>query len=377
VIRIRAITRPARRVIAACALGAVAAMLPAVPAAAHSGETAAATHYRSRLVDTSPSTTSAELRLVGHGTHVEMIRRTAREVVAIGYLGEPYLRITSDGVFANAASPTAYTNGTLEPEDAPGGVRPVPSPGPDSLSKAAQQPPTAVTWRRIGSGNSARWHDHRTHWIATALPPAAAANPAVGHRIANWQLKIVADGQQVTARGTLDYLPPPVPSVWWASVLLLAGAVALAGQWRRPVPILGGLLLAAAVVALAEGAARAADAGERAWGVPAALVTGDTYATITALGAVAAAYVAFRNRPVAPFAVALGAVCLAVLAGVTRADVFSYGGVPAAWPALYSRLAVATVTGLGAGIAVAGWLRIKAQPSHPDNAPSHNSDVRV
>jgi hypothetical protein len=56
-------------------------------------------------------------------------------------------------------------------------------------------------------------------------------------------------------------------------------------------------------------------------------------------------------------------VCLAVMAGITRADVFGFGGAPVPWRPLLSRLAVAGTLAIGAGVAVAAWQQLRAERS--------------
>ncbi|MDQ1645838.1 MAG: hypothetical protein QOJ50_2022 [Cryptosporangiaceae bacterium] len=326
------------RLAAACAAGVLAVLVTAAPAAAHSGETATSTAYHSRLVSVSPSVPGARLELDRHGTHVQVTRSGAREVVVLGYQGEPYLKLTADGVYASATSATSYVNEILDPKTRPAGSAPL--------------------WRRIADGPQYRWHDHRTHWIGTALPPAAQADPAHEHRITNWTIGLEVDGRSVTAAGTLDYLPPPQPSLWWAAVLVAAAAVALLGRWPRALGVLLGL---AGLAALAEGIGRSLDYGDAGWAILGGLFGRDTYGTLTALGAVAAGVVAVLRRPAGEFALALAGVCLAVLAGVTRADVFAFGGAPVPWNPLFSRLAVGAALAIGAGVTVAAWQRLRAE----------------
>jgi hypothetical protein len=336
------------RLAAACAAGVLAVLVTGAPAAAHSGETATSTAYHSRLVSVSPSVSGARLELVRHGTHVQVTRSGAREVVVLGYQGEPYLKLTADGVYASATSATSYVNEILDPRTRPAG----------SAASGSGASGSGALWHRIATGPQYRWHDHRTHWIGTALPPAAQADPAHEHRITNWTIGLEVDGRSVTAAGTLDYLPPPEPSLWWAAILVAAAAVGLLGRWPRALGVLLGL---AGLAALAEGIGRSLDYGDAGWAILGGLFGRDTYGTLTALGAVAAGVVAVLRRPAGEFALALAGVCLAVLAGVTRADVFAVGGAPVPWNPLFSRLAVAAALAIGAGVTVAAWQRLRAE----------------
>ena len=41
---------------------------------------------------------------------MELVRTTAKDVQILGYEGEPYIRLGTDGVFVNTNSPAYYTN---------------------------------------------------------------------------------------------------------------------------------------------------------------------------------------------------------------------------------------------------------------------------
>jgi hypothetical protein len=341
---------PGRLAAVVALLGGMGVLVPAAPAAAHAGSARViASDFRTRLLAVTPRVEGLEVRLVSNGKHVEVRNRTGKDVEVSGYSGEPYLRVTPSDVYVNTRSATAYTNKTLDPKTAPPGVSP---------TKADTGAPS---WKRLRTEPVVNWHDHRTHWLPSTLPPAAAAAPDKKHRISNWTVNLTANGTPVRATGTLDYVPPPPVSLWWVGVLIAAGAAALAGRLRRGVPILGGVLALAAAASLVDGAGRLLAVGATGWQLPAALLLDDTYATLAALGALAAAVAAVRRRSGAAFALALAAPCLGVLAGVTHVPVFSHGGAPVPWSAELSRACIAATLGLSAGVALAGWLLLRAE----------------
>jgi len=335
--------------------GVLLALLPATPASAHGGATPAGTDYRSRLVAVKPEVSGLHLRVVQDGAHLELRNKTGREVMVLGYSGEPYLRITPEGVDVNTRSPAAYVNKTIDGRTAP----------PKDADADAEP-----SWRRQSSEPVARWHDHRAHWMEAGSPPAVQDDPHSAHRISTWTVDLVADGTTVKATGTLDYLPPPAAPVWWAGMLVAAGAVALLGRWRHGLPVLGAALAVAGAAELADGIGRTIEEGATGIGALGALLTSETYGTLTALTALAAAVLAVRRSPVAPFALALAAVCLAVLGGLTDVGVFSHALAPVPWAPELARLCTAAAIAVPAGVAVAGWLRVRADRPAPVAAPA-------
>lgn len=223
---------------------------------------------------------------------------------------------------------------------------------------------------RVRPGATTRWHDHRVHWMNDNRPPEVAADPSQTHRIRDWVVPLRIGPSTVEARGTLDWLPPPEPGTWWAVCLVAAAALAtLAGR----APAAGRIALT--VGALAGGAAglvyavgRELDAGTTGvGGMLGGLLAGQTWLLLTSLAAIAAAAYfvrgrasVVRGRTSADFALALAGACLLISAGLPNATVFSRAVAPVPWDGAWARAAVATVIAAGAGLAVAGVLRIRA-----------------
>jgi hypothetical protein len=332
--------------------GVLLALLPAAPASAHAADAPAATDFRTRLVSVTPRPAGVTVRVVENGARIEVRNRSDREVVVLGYSAEPYLRIGPDGVFTNTRSPATYLNETF---------------GGTSKPPASADAKATPAWRRIGGTPVARWHDHRTHWMGNGLPPTAAADPGSEHRIADWTVGLTSGGTPVTVAGTLDYYPAPSAPAWWVAMILVAGLVAVLARraWQWAVPALGGVLAVAAIAELADGVGRALDSGATGVGVLGALLTIETYGTLTALAALAAAVLGLRRRPAAPFALALAAACLGVLGGLTDVAVFAHALAPVPWSGSVARLCTAATIALCAGVAVAGALRSRTVAASP------------
>ena len=130
--------------------------------------------------------------------------RSGHELIVLGVIGEPFLRIGGSGVFVNTRSPTAQIDKV----------------GGSSVKPSFQRRSAAPRWRRVASGCSYRWHDHRLH----ALASLGGAGPA--RRLGSWTIPLRLDGGAAAIRGGLWYRP--APDVWlWLLIPLMfvVGAV--------------------------------------------------------------------------------------------------------------------------------------------------------
>jgi hypothetical protein len=334
--------------VAAGVLGALAA---AAPAWAHGGDAPDATNYRT-LVTSAPPLPGLAVRAVEAGGRLELDNRTGRTIEVLGYDGEPYLEVRPDGVYENTRSPATYLNATLAGDTEP---------------PATADPTQPPEWRRASDEPVARWHDHRTHWMSAEPPPAVKADPGRGQRVRDWVVPLRDGVSTMEVRGTLDWVPPPNPGVWWAFAALVGVGVAALGLWRRALPVLAGLAVALGPVAIAYAVARELDAGTTGLArVVGGVLIGQVWPVATAVTAIAAGVCALTRRPAADFALAMAGTCVAVFAGVANAAVFARGVVPVPWSPVLARLTILTVIAVGGGIAVAAALRMRASArSHP------------
>jgi hypothetical protein len=318
----------------------------AAPAAAwaHGGDAPAATNYRT-AVTAAPSIDGVRVRAVEAGARLELDNRTGRTIEVLGYDGEPYLEVRPDGVYENIRSPATYLNETLAGDTEP------------PASADPTQPPE---WRRASDEPVARWHDHRTHWMSAEPPPAVQADPAREQRVRDWVVPLRDGVSTMEVRGTLDWVPPPSPGVWWAFVIIAGVGVAVLGLWSRALPVLAGLAVALGPLAIGYAVARELDAGTTGFGpVLVGLLAGQVWPVATALAAIAAGVYAFRRRPAADFALAMAGTCVAVFAGAANAAVFARGVVPVPWSPVIARLVILAVIAAGGGVAVAAALRMR------------------
>lgn len=324
-------------------LVAASVLVPA-PASAHSVAGVAGTNYRTRLRSVTPAVPGLRLKVIETGSRLELANTTGRDAVVLNYQDEPYLRVGPDGVFQNTRSPATYLNATRK------GTTPVPS-----TASAAASP----EWKKISSGTTARWHDHRIHWMGTSNPPVVRRAPGRQHVVVpDWQVQIMLGGQTVTARGDLVWVPGPSPWPWLLLGLVLLGLCLLAARSARW-PVLFSVLLATAVAidVVHEFGIGFANAGS----TPAKLgrVLGGSFFSVAAWVVAALAVRALAKRSGDGLLMAAFAgVVIALFGGLGDLPSLVKSQVPFAWTPGMARLAVGASLGLGIGLAVGATMAI-------------------
>jgi hypothetical protein len=211
--------RAFRLVAVTAALTVLFALINPMPASAHIvGTGGSATNIQTRLTAIRPVVPTVAVALGLGGQWVRVTNQGATEIVILGYRGDPFLRLFRNQVQVNQLSATATETGLAPGSPAPGNRAAV---GPTAGGKT-----TEPRWVRSSDGDSATWADAR-------IGPPPASQQASGP----WQLPLLVDGQQVTAVGTWDLIPPPSPWPWVAVLVLLTAAVAAIGwmrDWHRP-----------------------------------------------------------------------------------------------------------------------------------------------
>jgi hypothetical protein len=335
--------------LAAVIVGALAALAFAAPALAHGADAPDGTDYRTRITAVTPAVPGLAVRTIEAGARLELTNHSGRTIEVLGYSGEPYLEVRPDGVYENVNSSATYLNATLA------GDTPIP---------ANASPTAPPSWHKISDEPVARWHDHRMWWMEDRPPPAVGADPTITHRIRDWSVPLRDGVNPIAVTGTLDWVPPPSPGLWWAVCLLGAAPLAALGLLRGGRLATDVLTCAAALgggAAIAYAVARELDAGLTGLGVLGGLLTSQVWPVLTGLGAIAAAIYAALRRPSADFALALSGACLAVFAGIANVSVFDRAIAPVPWPSAAARTAIAAVIITGAGVAAAALLRMRAR----------------
>ena len=316
----------------------------AEPASAHGGGVTA-TNYETRLLHVSTHVPGLTVRVIDLGNRIELTNHNRHDVVVVGYDREPYLRVGPRGVFENIRSPAVYLNRTRL------GTTHVP---------ASADPRARPVWRRTDTVPTARWHDHRIHWMGFDDPPIVQRDRNATHLIQGWRIDLRWDSRHVHVDGDLRWIPGPSPWPFLLGALALAGAFAVLSRTRRWAHALGvglAVLAAAAVLHLAG-----------LWGVTTGSSLSHLAVNAYLLGGLAIAVIAlavFVRRGAdhaAPIAL-IGGVFLLLAGGLADVTTLSHSQVPATIAPWLDRLAIALVLGAGAGVStIAAFHLPKAPP---------------
>jgi hypothetical protein len=294
------------------AAGAIALLvLLAPPAFAHTGASQP-TDYLARV--TRPlRIDGVAFRIVESGAKVEVTNRSAHPLTVLGYEDEPYLRVERGGVFENINSPAVYLNASRSGGD-------------------ASKPPR---WRRIGNGPTARWHDHRVHWMAG--DPASVSNDrGHRHRVARWLIPVRTGSRTTEVRGVIDYVPGPTVWPWLAAALVLA---ALTYLGRRPVTLVLALVSADVARTIATGSVAVLGVGGWILAVAAVLLR--------------------RRRIDGTIAAGLAGVVLAIVGGVLPWSDLRHSQVAVPGSLALLRVVATACAGLGVGLAANAWRSVR------------------
>ena len=320
-------------------------VLAATPAGAHTTGGPPASNYRTELTGLRPPSRGVAVSLAPDHEQLELRVSGPQIVTVLGYQGEPYLRVDTRGVAENERSPAVVANRTRIPTGSPG------------------RSTDAPRWRRVSRRPIARWHDHRAHWMGGITPSAVRRDPDHENVVFHWSIPLRIDGRRAQIRGQIRWAPPPPAWPWWAAAAITA--VALVTVAARPRFAPAGLAVALIVMVSTETI--------HLWG-------GWPYATGSTLGrlgdaipsiaAIAACLGALawllRTTPwrCAP-ALILAGLFVFVSGGVADLSSLSHAFVPSRVSADVARALVALALGLGAGTAIAGGLRLRAdRPSN-------------
>lgn len=200
------------------AAAALAALVLAGPASPHGGVPG----YTSTITAVRPAQPGVTITVSGGDDRLRLENTSGRELVILGYDGEPYLRFGPDGVFRNTRSPATYLN-----DDRYGQVQ----------LPAEADPKAEPQWEQVGRADDAyEWHDHRIHWMSPEAPPQVRRAPDEPHHVFDWEVPGTAGGESFVVAGSLDYAPPagggsviPYVAAPIAAVLIALGVLA----WRR------------------------------------------------------------------------------------------------------------------------------------------------
>lgn len=331
------------RVLSGLAAALVGMVASASPAAAHTGDGAGPTNFITEITGITPTVEGLELRVLEFGSQLELTNRTGNEVVVLGYEGEPYLRLSDEGVFENRRSPATYINADRQ------GQTPVPA---DADADAEPE------WRRRSGSDTARWHDHRVHWMGSDSPPAVQRDSTRAQVIfPNWVVPLRVGDRDVEVTGTLTWQPGP--SRWpWLGAAALGAALVVALSWRWWARVLAVLAVVLVIGDIwhAAGLAWAPDVA----GSPAARFAGA--AVIPALGWAAGLFGArmlWHREEFGAYLAAFAGFAVFLIGGIGDLAALTRSNVAFVWGETPARVAVAASLGLGAGLAIAALLAVR------------------
>lgn len=328
------------------ALATVVAM--AAPAGAHTVGGVNATNYRTTIRSVSAGATGVTVRAIDNGDRLELRNTGKQDVIVEGYDDEPYLRVGPRGAFENTRSPARYLNR----------ARRNPEPPP-----ASADPTAAPEWKKVGSGTTVRWHDHRAHWMDTVDPPVVQRAPGEEHLIQAFTIVLRRGGETIRVKGDVRWIPGPSPWPWIAGAAVLAIGTVVAARRRAAAGVLGAVLAAALTGAVVHAVGSWTYAtnpfGNRA---------GDALPTIgaVALGAVALVQLRRRGlRAAAPLLVFAG-LFLGIAIGLADMSALSKSQLPTDLAPALDRLTIAVALGGGFGVAVGAAFHVaEHRPSPP------------
>lgn len=308
------------------------------PAGAHSLSGAQATNFETIITKLTPRISGVKFRVIDLGSRIELRNDSHHVVEVLGYDHEPYLRVGNDSVERNTRSPATFLNRTQL----------LPGPVPDSYDATA--PPK---WEKIASSGVARWHDHRTHWMATSAPPVVTRDPGDRHVvIPHWSVPLLVDGRPATLSGTVVWVPGPSPVPWVILALLIAGLVLGATLTRFGELTIKGALGIGAVAALVLAA------GE--WRYSTSSFVGHIGVAIyeVAAAVLAAAALVRLQRSRSLYAagplILLAGIVIAIGAGLANITDLFRSQLPTVISFSVARLLVTASLGLGVGLATVG-----------------------
>jgi hypothetical protein len=185
-------------------------------------------NYVTAVTSVSPAITGVTVRAQSDGAEMIATNSTATTLTILGYQDEPYLRVSTAGVWENEASPAAYLNKEYYIDAIPKSVN-------------ADAPPR---WKRVASGTRAVWHDHRVHWMGAIEPPSVSQDPHHAHLIKTWTIAMVYGATPVTVTGTLSWHPGSrwagdLPYFIGGAAVLLAIVIVVVGGRRRAKAVTG------------------------------------------------------------------------------------------------------------------------------------------
>lgn len=326
-----------RRLAVGAALVAAVVLASTAPASAHEVGGVGANNYQTTLDGLSPETPGISVRVVEAGSRIELVNTSDEDVIVLGYQDDPYLRIGPDGVFENQRSSATYLNRDRDGSEAI----------PDTVDPEAEP-----DWQKISSGQTARWHDHRAHWMGGNVD-RPDERFVVEDR---WVIPLEHGADRLEVTGQLLWVPGPSPLPWWGVVIacIVVGAVVgLRTWWAKGLAVLLGILVLADLVHIIGILGADADGPDLVASGPDLV-----YSVVGWAVGITGVVLLWRGKRDGLFAAIFAGVLIAVFGGLSDISVLDHSQVPFAWSVTSVRFLVATTLGLGLGVAIGSGLAL-------------------
>ncbi len=346
----------ALRITAVAVVAAAVVGLAAAPASAHTISGPKPTNYHSHIVAMAPEIPGITARVVDLGNKFEITNRTSTEITVLGYLGEAYLRIGPNGVFENLHSQATYINKTKQ-----GGSVP-----PNIDTSVSATP----VWKKISSGHTARWHDHRIHWMSAQPPPPVAAAPGAFEHLSQQTIDFKYNDQLVRIAVALDWVPGPSGWPWVPPIVVLfvvGLVVALTPKWWRVLAVL------LAILVLSDMAHAIGFEIPRPGTNVSKTVQffGGSFVSVAVwIAAVPTIIALWRRRAEALYGVIFVALLVLLIGGATDLSALWKSQLPDAGPPWLTRVEVVIAVGLGGGLLVGALIRMIRSRAATERADS-------
>lgn len=330
----------------------------ALPAAAHGGGGTDATNFLSTIQGTAKAGPGGEpagearvagvrWRVIAGDVMLEVTNTSSRELAIPGYEGEPYLRISKEGVYRNENSPATYLN-----EGRFGGEVP-----PEASPKADPK------WEKVSDDARYYWHEHRIHWMSASLPPQVASDQGSERVVFDWIVPFSMDQESFVLSGQLKWIPPLEIWPWLLGALVLTslpmlGALALRGDRRRRYLLKAGSGMVVLLAILS-----AVHSFDDLIAVPASALQNIFAASKVlpfVIAGLAAGLWAWRGRTRPALALAIGAGAISMGIGIAHVFALSNSQLATTLPEYFSRAVFAGTMVLILPVGTAAWL---ARPS--------------
>lgn len=356
--RVRSLGSVILTALGAVVIAAVAVVATPAPAGAHGTGGVEPSNYVTRITGVRPPAPGVAVRAIDVGTSLELSNTSDREVVVLGYDDEPYLRVGRHGVFENTRSPAVFLNRNVVVSERL----------PDSYDSTA--PPE---WHKISGGHTARWHDHRAHWMGKGAPPWVANDPDRAHVVIDdLEIPVLIGAAPATIGGDVNWIPGPNPWPWFALATGLAIALIAFVRtrwWPQALVVALATLIVTEILHVAGGwSATSADTAAR--------VGGSVYSIAgVIISAVAAVWLARRDPRHATPLVTIAGLFMLIAGGFADVTSLTRSQLPFTWAPTLSRLAVASALGLGFGLMVVAGFHLRPAP-RPSPATSTERETR-